>query len=129
MKVKLIGQNYKDNYVENLLHERGIDDVDSFLSPRWNNLQDWRDLENIQKGLDLVYLPTGARVGLIVDCDVDGFSSAAIIYQYLKQFMSHIEIKYYIHSGKAHGLEEHWEEIRDENFNLVIVPDAGRLTA
>ena len=36
-----------------------------------------------------------------------------------------MEIKHYIHSGKAHGLEEHWEEIRDENFDLVIVPDAG----
>jgi len=125
MKVKLIGENYNQDYVRNLLRARGIQDINKFLNPDESCLQDWRDLENIEKGLDLIHLATGARVGLVVDCDIDGFSSAAIIYQYLKRLTPYIEIKYYIHSGKAHGLEEHWEEIRDENFNLVIIPDAG----
>ena len=126
MKVKLIGENYKSDYVNSLLRARGIQDIEKFLKPDESCLQDWRDLENIEKGVALICaLSKNTRVGLVVDCDIDGFSSAAIIYQYLQRIVPNIQIKYYIHSGKAHGLEEHWKEIRDENFDLVIVPDAG----
>lgn len=126
MKVRLIGENYNQNYVKNLLRARGIKDIDRFLNPDESCLQDWRELENIEEGVKLIAnLAPEARIGLVVDCDIDGFTSASIIYQYLKRYLPDIKIKYYIHDGKAHGLEEHWEEIRDENFDLVIVPDAG----
>lgn len=126
MKVKLIAPDIKKDYVRSLLRARGIENVEEFLNPTYTALQDWRDLENIEKALTLIdNLVTGAHVGLIVDCDVDGFTSAAIISQYLQGLYPAIEFTYYIHDGKAHGLEEHWEEISEENFDLVIVPDAG----
>ena len=58
-------------------------------------------------------------------CDVDGYTSATIIGQYLKEIYPNCDIHYYLHNGKAHGLEEHWEEIADANYDLVIIPDAG----
>lgn len=126
MKVKLVAPAIKDNYVKNLLRARGVENVDEFLNPTRDSLESWKNLENIDPALTLIdNLATNARVGLVVDCDVDGFTSAAIIAQYLKGLYPAIEFTYYIHGGKAHGLEEHWEEIAEENFDIVIVPDAG----
>lgn len=126
MKAKLIIENITEDYGRNLLKSRGIEDVDRFLNPTEDCLQDWRDLSDIERGVNRILdLKILGSVAIVVDCDVDGFTSAAIIGQYLTRLYPDIKIKYYIHSGKAHGLEEHWEEIRDENYDMVILPDAG----
>ena len=126
MKVKLNIPEIKDHYVENLLHIRGIQDVQSFLNPSSDLLQDWRDLDNIDKGIELIKeLNDNSRVGFIVDCDVDGYTSSAIIIQYLFRIFPNLNCTYYIHDGKSHGLEEHWEEISEQGFDLLIIPDAG----
>lgn len=126
MKVKLVHDPILNDYGKNLLRARGIQDVDKFLNPDESCLQDWRDLENIEKGFELIIkLRPNAEVAMIVDCDVDGFTSASIMGQYLKTLYPNISISYYLHDGKAHGLEEHWKDIRDENYALLIVPDAG----
>lgn len=96
------------------------------MAPDASALQSWNDLVNINAGVLMIYhLSDNATVALIVDCDVDGFTSASIIGQYLQRYLPNITIDYYLHDGKAHGLEEHWEEIANKNYELVIVPDAG----
>ena len=126
MKVKLINPQINSNYGATLLSLRGVQDLQKFLNPDESCLQSFKDLRNIYNGVnDIRCLTKDSRVGLIIDCDVDGFTSAAIIYQYLQRLIPEMEIKCYIHDGKAHGLEEHWQEIQDENFNLIIIPDAG----
>lgn len=126
MKIKLVNEDIKTNYGINLLRARGVEDVEKFIKPTEDALQDWRDLKDIKKGVDLIFaLPGKAHIGIVVDCDVDGFTSASIIGQYLKEYLPQIDIKYYIHEGKAHGLEEHWQDIQEMNFDLLIVPDAG----
>lgn len=126
MKIKLINKDIRSNYGENLLISRGIKDVKAFMNPDESALQDWRDLENIKEGVDLISaLPATAHIGIIVDSDVDGFTSASIIGQYLSRYLPSLKIDYYIHDGKAHGLEEHWQDIQDMNFDLLIIPDAG----
>lgn len=69
MKIKLINKDIKSNYGENLLISRGVKDVKAFMNPDESALQDWRDLENIKEGVNLIFaLPTrDARIGLIVD--------------------------------------------------------------
>ena len=126
MKVKLINNPINSDYGRNLLRERGITDVEKFLNPDESCLQDWRDLDNIEKGIELIAnLAPDAKIGIIVDCDVDGFTSATIIGQYLLEIKKDLDIKWYLHDGKAHGLEEHWQDIANENFDLLIIPDAG----
>jgi len=126
MKVKLVNENITSDYGENLLHARGIENVEKFLHPDESCLQNWQDLDNIKEGVDLIFaLPSDARIGLIADCDVDGYTSAAIIYQYLMRIKPAATIKVYIHRGKAHGLEEHWKDIKDETFDLLVIPDAA----
>ena len=126
LKVKLKGENFKSDYVASLLRARGIENVELFLNPDESCLQSYRDLENIEEGIKLIKaIPPKGRVGLIVDADVDGFTSAAIIYQYLLRIYPNLNIHSYIHEGKGHGLSEHWEDIRDENYDAIIIPDAA----
>ena len=128
MKVKLINKEITSNFIPELLKERGINDVELFLNPTYKNLQSWEDLDNITEGVMLIrqLLPRASdvKIGLLVDSDVDGFTSAAIIYQYLTRIgFSHID--FFLHEGKQHGLEDTWELFSEGNYELIICPDAS----
>ena len=126
MKVKLINEPITSDYGASLLRARGIRDIEKFLNPDESCLQDFGDLDHISDGVrSIEALTPNARIGLIIDCDVDGFTSAAIIYQYLKRLVPEINIDCYLHEGKAHGLEEHIEIIQSIKYDLIIIPDAG----
>lgn len=60
-------------------------------------------------------------------CDVDGYTSGAIIYKYIKQIKPEVNINYILHEHKAHGLEDCWEDIINSNihYDLVILPDSS----
>ena len=58
-------------------------------------------------------------------CDVDGFTSSAIFYQYIKDINPNKQIDYFIHSRKQHGLEDMWERLIDKNYCTILILDAG----
>lgn len=64
---------------------------------------------------------------ICADCDVDGYTSATIMYQYIKKMQPETEIVYFLHEGKQHGLEDLIHKIREDNvkYDLVIMPDAS----
>ena len=66
---------------------------------------------------------------VLVDSDCDGFTSAAILINYLYNlFPSWVENKvhYILHSGKQHGLNDHIQDILEDNlYRLILIPDAG----
>lgn len=64
---------------------------------------------------------------IIVDSDCDGFTSSAILINYLYiLFPSWVtnNLKYFLHEGKQHGLADVPEELIKQ-FDLVITPDAS----
>lgn len=128
MKYRVNGEDIKENYGAEILTRRGVKDVTRFMEPDDNCLQSPHDLDNIEEGAYLLLskLNKGNKLAIIVDCDVDGFTSAAIIYNYLK-LVSDVEIDYYIHSGKQHGLEDMVDRFLDKGkyYDLLIIPDAG----
>ena len=122
--------NIKNNYGIGVLSARGIEDIQDFLNPtEEHSLQDWRDLDNIQEAQLLLADALNVdnpKFALVVDCDVDGFTSSTIIYQYLTELSEKIKIDYYLHDGKQHGLSDICDEIIERApYNLCIVPDAG----
>ena len=131
MNVKLIGSNPTHNYVDSVLKERGIIDLARFKNPDESCLEDFKLLEGIDEGVEFIKKikeqleVKSVAAALIVDCDCDGYTSASILYLYLKRLFPKLSIKAYIHSGKAHGLEEHWEALIDGNYDVIFVPDAG----
>ena len=65
---------------------------------------------------------------IVVDCDVDGNTSAALLINYLyKLFPSWVENKvdYCFHEGKQHGLNDMVESLDETNYSLVICPDSA----
>ena len=67
-----------------------------------------------------------ADIALIVDCDVDGFMSSTLICSYIKKINPDIQITYYLHTGKAHGIDDEIMESLIKNPpDLLIIPDAG----
>ena len=54
MKVKLINKEITSNFIPELLKERGINDVKHFLNPTEQDLQTFKDLVNIDKGVQLI---------------------------------------------------------------------------
>lgn len=129
MKYRLVNENFKTNYGENLLHSRGVEDVNLFLNPTSECIQDPINLSNIHEGATLLInvIDTNGRILIVVDSDTDGFTSAAIIYQYIHRINPNIEIDYLLHEGKQHGLEDHINTILDSGkmYNLVILPDSS----
>ena len=129
MKFKLINENFKQNYGEEILKSRGIKDIPLYLSPNESCLQSPLDLENIDLGANLLMevVEKNGKILLVVDCDCDGFTSAAIIYQYLKDVKEEISINYLLHEGKQHGLEDHINSImkNKEKYDLIILPDSS----
>lgn len=127
MKYVLTNEEIKANYGEEVLRARGVENVEEFLYPHPHQLQDAKDLDNIFTGAKIVYetVKNNGKIALIVDCDVDGYTSSAIIYQYLKKLNSTVEIDYYLHSGKQHGLEDMMDNLEGKGYSLLIVPDAG----
>ena len=85
MKCNLVNPNFKENYLKNILLHRGVNDIEAFMNPDPKYLQSPRDLENIYEGAQLLIetLRMGGNIFSIADCDVDGATSFAIIYQYL----------------------------------------------
>lgn len=60
---------------------------------------------------------------IVVDSDLDGIASAAILYKFLQKFYPEIETVYSLHTGKQHGLSD---DIKiEDGVTLVMLPDAG----
>lgn len=60
-----------------------------------------------------------------MDCDCDGYTSAAMLVNYIMRAYAHYPLKnfhYFIHDGKQHGIE--LDKLPDK-IDLLIIPDAS----
>jgi single-stranded-DNA-specific exonuclease len=117
------------NYVPNYLISLGIkmEDVSSFMiAPRESDLDDPWSLDNMQQGVTMLHeaISKGYKVYLQPDCDVDGFTSAAIFYSFVKSISPRTEIVYKLHSAKDHGIKP---DVVPDDCQLVVIPDAGSM--
>lgn len=126
-KYDVLGKVRFGSELEDILKLKGIKDVNSFLNPTIKNTESELLFDNIEKARDVFvkHVENKNIIDLLVDCDVDGFTSASNIYQYTKQINPNIEIRCFIHKGKAHGLSEFVDVMCEDDSKLVIIPDAG----
>lgn len=134
MRTKLVNKDIRDNYTEELLRERGVPEdvlLDFLAKPSQGLLQDPEAFDNIFQGYNLfeeiINLAPDKRILLVVDSDVDGFTSSAIMYTYLKQVNPNLQIDYILHEGKGHGLSDVIDTILEgeDNLRYVILPDSS----
>jgi len=75
------------------------------------------------------HLNNDSKICIIIDCDCDGYTSSAIISNYIYDLKGDYYIEHFVnwfmHDSKQHGLSDamDWLEIRKPD--LVIIPDAG----
>lgn len=129
MKINLINDNFTDNYVENLLKARGVENVEDYFKPTEKYLQPPEALKNIRLAAALYtrVVTNNGRILIVVDSDNDGYTSAAIIYQYTVRMNCHCTVDYWLHEGKQHGLQDHIDKLMDEDsvYDLIILPDSS----
>lgn len=126
-KYDILGKVRFGNELEDILKLKGIKDINSFLNPTIKNTESELLFDNIEKARDVFikHIRNKDIIDLLVDCDVDGFTSASNIYQYIKRLNPDIEVRCFIHKGKIHGLSEFVDSMCEDDSKLVIVPDAG----
>ena len=133
MNYKLIENNYQNiSPIEKVLTNRGIqkEDVAHYLNTSEEDIIEHRALKNIDKGVDLLrkHINQKSHILVVVDSDVDGYTSSAILLNYLydaygEEIINNIE--YFLHSGKQHGVEEFYKADKLDGFDFIICPDAG----
>jgi len=127
LKYNLIKGSLNDTTkpVETILRNRGIVDYKAYMNLDSSACHSYELLNNIDEAVDclLEHLKKMHEIHILVDCDVDGYTSAAIMYMYIKKIKPDIGIRYYLHTGKQHGLSP--DIVLDDNIDLLIIPDAG----
>jgi len=126
-KIDVLGKIRFGNELEDILRLKGITDINSFLHPTIKNTESELLFDNIETARDILtnHISNNNVIDLLVDCDCDGYTSAANIYQYIKRIKPSIEIRCFIHKGKIHGLKDVVDFMLLDNAKLVIIPDAG----
>jgi len=127
MKIKTKCPRFESDFLENLLMYRGITDTSAYIKPDSSSLEDSHNLCNWEKGVSLIRetLETNGTIGLIVDPDCDGYTSATIIWQYLHRLNDNVQITYHIHSGKQHGISDMIDVLLEKKYSLLICPDSS----
>ena len=132
MRCKLVNKDIRNNYTKELLMERGLspEELDYFLNvPDDSALQRPLDLDYIEQAGAMFEGMTVANntqtIAVVVDSDVDGFTSAAIFIQYLRKWNSVVNIVPILHKGKGHGLSDTYTDVINTHPSYVVLPDAG----
>lgn len=126
MQYKLIGTNNTNNIIKTILNNRGIEDWEEYLNLCFSDRNAHAKLTNIDKAVELFdkYFQNKDPIGILMDNDVDGVTSATLMYKYIKALDEDYDVKMYVHKkNKSHGLSDRDFDIDD--IKLLIVPDAG----
>ena len=114
-----------DNPKQTILLNRGIGNWKQYLNLNEDCIHDFNLLKNIDKAVScfIKHIENKSRIHIIVDSDVDGYTSASMVYRYIKQLGKDINVTYSLHTKKQHGISDDIEIPKD--CELLIIPDAG----
>lgn len=131
MKVKPLLQSINSNtFLHDYLSACGIKDVEGYLNADLSVCDSPWDYPNMKEGVERLKkaINDGEKIGVLVDCDLDGQLSAAMIVNFLH--LQGIVPVVFHHIGKSHGLRKNPDEdivqqVLNTGVSLLIVPDAS----
>lgn len=129
MQYKLIAGSLNDpqNPIETVLKNRGIENVEEYLTLDNTVVQDYLDLDNMREAVECFVKHYDAQHKIIVmpDSDCDGYTSSAMLYLYIKALDPDYPVEYVMHQRpKTHGLNSGDVSI-PEDTKLFIIADAS----
>ena len=85
------------NFLRELLSDRGFpiyDQPKEILDPDRDNEYDPLLLDNMEKGAELLkhHIENSSKIYICVDADVDGYTSAALVYNFLNDYIMQVTI-------------------------------------
>jgi len=111
-----------------ILIDRGVQDIESFLHPTSECELDPYGLENIDLAAEMLlrHLRKNSKIMIIIDSDTDGFTSSSILWLYIKHIFPNANLNFTLHEHKQHGLDDKidWLETLND-IDLVICPDSA----
>ena len=127
MNYKLIDGSINDidDPTKTILLNRGIKDWKDYLNLSEDCIYDFELLDNIRIAVDcfIDHIDNKDNIHIIVDSDVDGYTSGSMIYRYIKKLDKEANVTYSLHTKKQHGISK--DIVIPKNCNLLIIPDAG----
>lgn len=133
MRYELIHPITQDSSLKQIFVNRGVspEDIEHFLTPADSDIVSPSLLAHIGEGARMLvsHIVNKDKIFMIVDPDVDGFTSAALFINYLNsQFQGYAQncIDYFMHDGKQHGLiESDISMIIENNYKIVVMIDSS----
>ena len=127
LKYKLIGNNDTTNILKTVLNNRGIENYNKYLALCDNCSYNWDNLNSIDEAVNCFdyHFCNKHKMAILSDTDVDGITSATMMYQYIKLMDADYPVSIIVHKkNKSHGLAS-WDFDIPDNTKLLIIPDAG----
>lgn len=124
IKYKIIGENDITQIEKCFFQNRGIINPQEYKNLDESCVIDYKQLDNIDKAVELFIKNVRKKVHIVIDCDVDGITSAAMVYDYIKTNYNNVPT-YSYHDGKEHGLSPDIMRQIPEDTEFLIIPDAG----
>lgn len=118
--------NKHDDIITKLSKIHGIDDIDEFLYPSQKSLHDPYELQNIDVARNMILnaIASNQRISLFWDVDLDGACSGAILYNFLINFTSNVELFSNSRVVHGHGIQHATSRI-PEGTELLIIVDSS----
>ena len=114
-----------------ILLRRGHEDIDDayrFLNPRLEDMDDpflMKDMDQAVRAI-LTAIDRGERILIFGDYDVDGVSSVALLYQFLRQLGAQVDYRIPLRDQDGYGLNEQVvRSAHQEGYALVVTTDCG----
>lgn len=131
MKVKPLLQSINPyTFLEDYLRACGVENVTEYIEAGLETMDNPWDYPNMKEGVERLKkaIDGGEKIGILIDTDVDGQLSAALIAKFLLRFTNNLA--YFFHVGKGHGLVQNKEEdipqqVLDSGVSLLITPDSS----
>lgn len=118
--------------IEQIFYNRGFapHQIDQYKNVSIENVYNPLLLNNIQEGAKILTnaISNLKKTGILVDCDADGFTSSALLTNYLERlfpYWANACLIHFFHSDKQHGISDNVDAIIKSGVELIIVPDAG----
>lgn len=130
MNVKLINPPTFRDALTQVLYNRGVKDIATYLKADMSCINEpqllGQDCLTAGARMLMVHISANDPVLVVVDADCDGFTSSALLINYLHDcFPTFVEehINYCLHEGKQHGLADIMDMVGE--YKLIILPDSS----
>lgn len=125
--LEIVEKEQHGDLIDTILMNGGVRNLDEFKHIEACEVKETDPLkiDRMQEGVKLLKYHVSAKngIGILIDGDADGFTSAAMMYRYLKQL--DVEATLISSPHKNHGLQGMTEEILNSGVDLLVIPDAG----